>query len=621
MKLKALALFLLLSPLAAVAQVNYVAVTATVVDPSSNPYAYAQVSATLVNAQGIPLTSGVFTPNGAIFNGSPVRGSLSSAGLMSLQLVPNGTLTCAPACPGNQWRITISEPADSSIMRYGASWNINYTVVITGAVDLSAQISALAQPVAFFNLRTGQSSLSGAAYSGVVTDGAGGLVVNHNIAAGSTGITNTGTFGATAKQYLSAIINGASPSSIYASFTGAGTVLDATSGAVKVTAGTQYQVNGVGGYVDCLVTVTNCVASAGYARASISNANVWGANFGVIDTSSTPANEMYGVEVDTQPQGPTGNYFCANNGLALCMIGVNSALWAPGTGTFAGSAFWASRGQVGQWMVALNSTNGAAQIALWAGAVSATSFPADSQTIRLDAVPSSGVVDTSYIYTQAASNSLNLVAPTGGNVLISNQTSGGNLIIQSGVGYVQAPQLIANSASATVGGVVSQLTTASVSSLNAFTASIGGATQWGASLYSPTGVTGTVIWAGATAAGNSKSSQAIRLDATSSGGTTLSEFIQADQIGDVVVTPQASAQFIVQQGGFQMGSGNNIIQAGSTFFNLGSAVAANFYDGLDIQGGDFTFNGNLFANTHQGLSCTGTPSSSFASVNGIVTHC
>jgi hypothetical protein len=67
----------------------------------------------------------------------------------------------------------------------------------------------------------------------------------------------------------------------------------------------------------------------------------------------------------------------------------------------------------------------------------------------------------------------------------------------------------------------------------------------------------------------------------------------------------------------------------STLYINGSAGAFTFTAGLQVgaaTGGDKGYgtinaNGAYYANGTAGVGCSGAPSASFASVNGIVTHC
>jgi len=215
---------LLISAASVHAQVNYVTITGTVTDPSGHPYANASYSFILVDSAGFPINSAV-TPNGGIFNAKPVRGNLNSGGFFSAGLVPNNTLTPQGRAPGTPsfWRVTISDPGDPSIITYTPPWVINYQMSVTTSVDISSALSALAQPIAFANLRTNQSTF-GAAGGGVIpgtqsrigvynppgssimqsnltTDNAtgnnltvpGDTTVNGNLTAGTVVITNTAT--------------------------------------------------------------------------------------------------------------------------------------------------------------------------------------------------------------------------------------------------------------------------------------------------------------------------------------------------------------------------------------------------------------------------------------------
>lgn len=393
-----------------------------------------------------------------------------------------------------------------------------------------------------------------------------------------------------------AIVNGANAAQIYASFTNAGTVLDAFYAAIRAVNPAQYQTDAITGYMDCTVTTTNCVAVGGYARSiTVANTNIWGANFAAIDGATTPTGTqtMYGLEVDSQPQAATSAYTCANNGEALCILGVASQLYAPGTGTFPGTAFWASRGQVGQWEVAFKSEYGAAQIGLWLGPVSATVFPANSAVIRLDAVPALNTILTGFIYTDTSAN-LDLVTPLGGNVVITpTGSTGGNLVINQGSGFVQAPQLIANSGTTLAAGVVSTLlaTSGSGSSDYGFQVALGsgGTVQWGASFYSQNGATRTGLWLGANSTGNGAPSQPIRLDSITTGGTLLSNFIQSDDVGNLDLAAQAGEGVVITQGNLSLSSGTVLA---NSYADGGGANVDNFTT-IHLSGG-----------AHQVFRCT-----------------
>ena len=142
---------------AAVAQVSYDTVTATITDPIGNPYANAAFYITLVDSLGNPVSNAT-TPNGDIFNAKPVAGTTDATGYFSAGLVPNNILS-KPS--GTQWKIVISPPTPSFILTYAPPWTIIYPVSVTGNVDLSAQMSALAAQIGFVNLKTSQSTLIG----------------------------------------------------------------------------------------------------------------------------------------------------------------------------------------------------------------------------------------------------------------------------------------------------------------------------------------------------------------------------------------------------------------------------------------------------------------------------
>lgn len=164
MQLGKLAILPLLFASSLLAQVSYSTITGTVVDSNLNPLAGAQISATLVRMNGGTPINGLATPNGQLFNGSPVRGTLDSAGHFSISLVPNGILSQPNgAAIQTQWVISISAPQDSFIYTYGPNWNISYQFTVAGNADLSTQLSNLVTaPISYLNTKTNQSTLSAA---------------------------------------------------------------------------------------------------------------------------------------------------------------------------------------------------------------------------------------------------------------------------------------------------------------------------------------------------------------------------------------------------------------------------------------------------------------------------
>ena len=177
----------------ALAQVSYVPITGTVVDPNGHPFANAAISATLVDKYGNPVTSAK-TPNGSLYNGAAGPGSVSldASGFFSLGLVPNGILS-NPS--GTQWRINIDNPADRAILSYEPSWRITYTLTVTTTQDISSQLNALAKPIAFFNLITNQSTIQG----GLITAISAGAGLNGGGSSGNVtlgcSIATTGAIG------------------------------------------------------------------------------------------------------------------------------------------------------------------------------------------------------------------------------------------------------------------------------------------------------------------------------------------------------------------------------------------------------------------------------------------
>lgn len=154
---KFILLALALMPAALSAQISYDTVSGTIVDTSGHPYANANLIARLVTAQGYPVSSAA-TPSGQLFNGSPVQATLDATGHFSIGLAPN-TILSKPS--GTQWVISISAPTDTAILTNQFAWNITYQLSVTANIDLSSQLSALAQPIAFVNLKTNQSTIQG----------------------------------------------------------------------------------------------------------------------------------------------------------------------------------------------------------------------------------------------------------------------------------------------------------------------------------------------------------------------------------------------------------------------------------------------------------------------------
>ncbi|MDE2101026.1 MAG: carboxypeptidase regulatory-like domain-containing protein [Patescibacteria group bacterium] len=154
---KTVLLLVTLLPIPVFGQISYSTISGTVTDANSNPLANATIVATLVNVAGIPV-SGPVTPNGQLYNGSPVYGTLDATGHFSLNLVPNGILSR----PSNtQWRIQISAPQDPAILTFSGSWNVRYQFTVTGNQDIGATLSSLVtQNIAFLNTKTGQSTFA-----------------------------------------------------------------------------------------------------------------------------------------------------------------------------------------------------------------------------------------------------------------------------------------------------------------------------------------------------------------------------------------------------------------------------------------------------------------------------
>ncbi len=152
--------FLLIGPML-LAQ-TYATVIGTVTDPGGNPLAFAQLTATLVDANGVPQKF-VYLANNTRIITAPVQATLSSAGAFSVSLLENSVVV-TPA--GSQWQLNISAPAQPGIiLDYAPAWTITYTASITANVDFSSQLTALAQTIVFMNLQTGQNTLISSAGS------------------------------------------------------------------------------------------------------------------------------------------------------------------------------------------------------------------------------------------------------------------------------------------------------------------------------------------------------------------------------------------------------------------------------------------------------------------------
>ena len=213
----------------AFAQVSYSTVTATVTDPNGNPYANASLTANLVSSAGYPVSS-ASTPNGQLFNAKQVLATLDATGHFSIQLVPNNILS-NPS--GTQWKISIVYPQNTAILTTQSPWTTNYSLSITGPIDLSSQISSLTQSINFINLATGQSTL-------VSTRGCQG---GNTVANGCTGanaftpeqLLQTGATSTSPLQSSSIIIAGAGSSQV-STFPGNVTAASTTTGGYTGTA-------------------------------------------------------------------------------------------------------------------------------------------------------------------------------------------------------------------------------------------------------------------------------------------------------------------------------------------------------------------------------------------------
>lgn len=112
-------------------------------------------------------------------------------------------------------------------------------------------------------------------------------------------VTNAGTFTNTqVNLYVQSILNGCSVATEYQSTQGPQNITESITGCIAIPAtSTVHESDGVAGFVNNSSTATNGVGVYGQARALVSNAHVWGANFVGSDNGFSD-NEVLGAEVD-----------------------------------------------------------------------------------------------------------------------------------------------------------------------------------------------------------------------------------------------------------------------------------------------------------------------------------
>jgi hypothetical protein len=173
-------------------QITYFTVTAGVTDPNGSPYANASYIISLVDEAGNPVATAQ-TPNGSFLNTRQVTGTLDATGHLSVQLAQNNTLHSPD---GTQWKISISSPTDPDTPTRQPSQVINYQTPITGSVDLSSQLSALAAPIASSGGKISQDTpqLSNAPKPGGAMGGVR-YATAHQRGSGDNGIANAAAEG------------------------------------------------------------------------------------------------------------------------------------------------------------------------------------------------------------------------------------------------------------------------------------------------------------------------------------------------------------------------------------------------------------------------------------------
>jgi hypothetical protein len=168
-----------------------VAVSATITDPNSNACYLGTYTLTLAQPDGSPL----YNPT---FHGNPiatpsVTGILSSTGAFSVNIVPN-TSVDQPSV----WLVQIAAPQSPTVLTAASAWVINYRATISGAVDISAQLSAKASPLAYLDLSNGKATFS---------TGGGSFTAAHDLSGSYTSQTVVGINGVNLAGLGTGILN------------------------------------------------------------------------------------------------------------------------------------------------------------------------------------------------------------------------------------------------------------------------------------------------------------------------------------------------------------------------------------------------------------------------------
>lgn len=274
----------------------------------------------------------------------------------------------------------------------------------------------------------------------------------------SATISNSGTFtNAQMNEYTQSLLNSASPLTEFQALEGTSAyATDALTGAVAIPSGAAaHNTNAVAGYLSNSSTGSNGVGGYFQARCLVNGSSCWGANQVVFDaTGLTSGLTLMGLEVDTQPQNASTAY--------STLIGVNSSLFSPQSGTFNKSyAFYARSPQTGIWDISFVSPGGNAAVALNAGAT-CTSGTCNSQPIELEAL-SSGVQVQSTIASDSSGDIL-LNAASGASVITSVSSSASSFVVNT-TGVTWTSGSGAPSSSCGVGSIYTNAGAASASTV------------------------------------------------------------------------------------------------------------------------------------------------------------
>ena len=197
---RALLCFVFIYGSAAFAQTT--AVTATITDANSSPYANGTYQAFLVDLSGKPLSGATLSASGNPVVPTSVNGTLDSAGSFSILLPPNASIT-----PASQWNFQIcsSAPTMAVPLQVKAQSCFSSAQTISGSTQsLSASLSTLAPTLYYFNPVTGKcysvtGSCGGGSGSGNVIAAPQFTITHYPTAGtvatvgGATGITDDGS--------------------------------------------------------------------------------------------------------------------------------------------------------------------------------------------------------------------------------------------------------------------------------------------------------------------------------------------------------------------------------------------------------------------------------------------